>query len=160
MQIWEIILLWVSFKLPNPLSWFPFLPVYRSPGGTSLIALTGTISHWPRRFPPTTSIQRHTPIGGSGLGVGGRTDHARVLALCHTFRGSVTLVMQAAAGTAAAQRQSLGQRCFSFWFLVTDCRVLNRMEPSWERTENLSIGTDCYRSQEILDYRTVRPQVF
>ncbi|TNN79739.1 hypothetical protein EYF80_009972 [Liparis tanakae] len=48
-------------------------------------------------------VPRQIPIWGCGLGV----DHGRVLALYHALRGSVTLVGQAAATAAAAQRHGL-----------------------------------------------------
>lgn len=108
------------------------LPVSRSPGGTSLVAVTGIASLWSQQSLPSASfIQSQIPIWGCGLGV----DHGRVLALYHALRGSVTLVGQAAATAAAAQRHGLHLGCFAFWFPATGCGASHRVEPSWERIE-------------------------
>lgn len=124
------------------------LPVSWSPGGTSLITVTGIVPHWFQQSLSSASatfIQRQTPIWRCGLGVRWRADHAWVLALCHSLRGSVTLVRQAAATTAAAQGHGLLLGGFSFWFLATGCGAPHRVEPSWERTEDkFSISNGCY----------------
>lgn len=48
------------------------LPVSGSPGGTSLIAVTGNVPAWSQQGLPSDSaapVQAQTPIWGRGLGV-------------------------------------------------------------------------------------------